>query len=185
EDGIRAFHVTGVQTCALPIVIGRSGEIRIVNDDRKVLYNQVIPYGANLYVNEGDKVEIGKVLVDWDPYNAVIISELAGKLDFEAIIVGATFRDEPDEQTGQKEKVIIETRDKTKNPTIKIADLAGDVLRSYNIPVGAHVSVQDGQKIKEGTILAKIPRATGKTRDITGGLPRVTELFEARNPSNP
>jgi len=167
------------------VVIGRSGEIRIVNDDRKVLYNQVIPYGANLYVNEGDKVEIGKVLVDWDPYNAVIISEFAGKIDFEAIIEGVTFRDESDEQTGHKEKVIIETRDKTKNPTIKIADLAGDVLRSYNIPVGAHVSVQDGQKIKEGTILAKIPRATGKTRDITGGLPRVTELFEARNPSNP
>ncbi|HLS94711.1 MAG TPA: DNA-directed RNA polymerase subunit beta' [Sphingobacterium sp.] len=167
------------------VVIGRSGEIRIVNDERKVLYNQIIPYGANLYVNEGDKVEKGKLLVDWDPYNAVIISEFGGKIEFEAIIEGVTFRDESDEQTGHKEKVIIETRDKTKNPTIKITDLAGDVLRSYNIPVGAHVSVQDGQKIKEGTILAKIPRATGKTRDITGGLPRVTELFEARNPSNP
>src|SRR5690606_35591521 len=101
------------------------------------------------------------------------------------IIEGVTFRDESDEQTGHKEKVIIETRDKTKNPTIKIAELAGDTLRSYNIPVGAHVSVQDKQKIKEGTILAKIPRATGKTRDITGGLPRVTELFEARNLPNP
>ncbi|TDS15974.1 DNA-directed RNA polymerase subunit beta' [Sphingobacterium paludis] len=167
------------------VVIGRSGEIRIVNDEKKVLYTQVIPYGANLYVNEGDKVEKGKTLVDWDPYNAVIISEFGGKIEFEAIIEGVTFRDESDEQTGHKEKVIIETRDKTKNPTIKIADLTGDTLRSYNIPVGAHVSVQDGQKIKEGTILAKIPRATGKTRDITGGLPRVTELFEARNPSNP
>ena len=167
------------------IAIGRSGELRIVSDDRKVLYTQIIPYGANLYVNEGDKVEKGKVLADWDPYNAVIISEFPGKIEFEAIIEGVTFRDESDEQTGHKEKVIIETRDKTKNPTIKIADLAGDIMRSYNIPVGAHVSVQDGQKIKEGTILAKIPRATGKTRDITGGLPRVTELFEARNPSNP
>ncbi len=167
------------------IAIGRSGELRIVSDDRKVLYTQIIPYGANVYVNEGDKVEKGKVLADWDPYNAVIISEFPGKIEFEAIIEGVTFRDESDEQTGHKEKVIIETRDKTKNPTIKIADLAGDTLRSYNIPVGAHVSVQNGQKIKEGTILAKIPRATGKTRDITGGLPRVTELFEARNPSNP
>ncbi|TYR35956.1 DNA-directed RNA polymerase subunit beta' [Sphingobacterium phlebotomi] len=167
------------------IAIGRSGELRIVSDDRKVLYTQIIPYGANVYVNEGDKVEKGKVLADWDPYNAVIISEFPGKIEFEAIIEGVTFRDESDEQTGHKEKVIIETRDKTKNPTIKITDLAGDVLRSYNIPVGAHVSVLDGKKIKEGTILAKIPRATGKTRDITGGLPRVTELFEARNPSNP
>lgn len=167
------------------VVIGRSGELRIVNADKKVLYTQVIPYGANLFVNEGDQVEKGKILVDWDPYNAVIISEFPGKIEFEAIIEGVTFRDESDEQTGHKEKVIIETRDKTKNPVIKIADLAGDALRSYNIPVGAHVSVQDGQKIKEGTILAKIPRATGKTRDITGGLPRVTELFEARNPSNP
>ncbi|PRD47371.1 DNA-directed RNA polymerase subunit beta' [Sphingobacterium haloxyli] len=167
------------------IAIGRSGELRIVSDDKKVLYNQIIPYGASIYVNEGDKVEKGKVLADWDPYNAVIISEFPGKIEFEAIIEGVTFRDESDEQTGHKEKVIIETRDKTKNPTIKIVDLAGDTLRSYNIPVGAHVSVQDGKKIKEGTILAKIPRATGKTRDITGGLPRVTELFEARNPSNP
>ncbi|MCC2600157.1 DNA-directed RNA polymerase subunit beta' [Sphingobacterium sp. FBM7-1] len=167
------------------IAIGRSGEVRIVGEDRKVLYNQIIPYGASVYVNDGDKVEKGKVLADWDPYNAVIISEFPGKIEFESIIEGVTFRDESDEQTGHKEKVIIETRDKTKNPTIKIADLAGDTLRSYNIPVGAHVSVQDKQKIKEGTILAKIPRATGKTRDITGGLPRVTELFEARNPSNP
>src|SRR5690606_11661256 len=150
------------------------GEVRIVGEDRKVLYNQIIPYGASVYVNDGDKVEKGKVLADWDPYNAVIISEFPGKIEFESIIEGVTFRDESDEQTGHKEKVIIETRDKTKNPTIKIADLAGDTLRSYNIPVEAHVSVQDKQKIKEGTTLAKIPRATGKTRDITGGLPRVT-----------
>ncbi|MCY4778041.1 DNA-directed RNA polymerase subunit beta' [Sphingobacterium sp. UT-1RO-CII-1] len=167
------------------VVIGRSGELRIVNEDKKVLFHQIIPYGANLYVNEGDTVEKGKLLVDWDPYNAVIISEFSGKIEFDAIIEGVTFRDESDEQTGHKEKVIIETRDKTKNPAIRITDLAADTLRTYNIPVGAHVSVQDGQKIKEGTILAKIPRATGKTRDITGGLPRVTELFEARNPSNP
>jgi DNA-directed RNA polymerase subunit beta' len=167
------------------IVLGRSGEIKIVNEDRKVLYQQIIPYGANLYVGEGEKVEKGHKLVDWDPYNAVIISEFAGKVEFDAIIEGVTYREESDEQTGHKEKVVIETRDKTKNPTIKILDNKGEVIRSYNIPVGAHVSVSDAQKVKEGTILVKIPRSTGKTRDITGGLPRVTELFEARNPSNP
>ncbi len=167
------------------VVLGRSGEIKVVNADRKVLYQQIIPYGSNLYVKEGDKVEKGTKLVDWDPYNAVIISEFAGKVEFDAIIEGVTFREESDEQTGHKEKVIIETRDKTKNPTIKVLDNKGEVIRSYNIPVGAHVSVSDGQKLKEGAVLVKIPRSTGKTRDITGGLPRVTELFEARNPSNP
>ncbi|NGF56867.1 DNA-directed RNA polymerase subunit beta' [Parapedobacter sp. SGR-10] len=170
---------------AYHIVLGRSGEIKIVNADRKVVYQQIIPYGSNLFVKDGEKVEKGQKLVDWDPYNAVIISEFAGKIEFDAIIEGVTFREESDEQTGHKEKVIIETRDKTKNPTIKVVDTKGEIIRSYNIPVGAHVSVSDGQKVKEGAILVKIPRSTGKTRDITGGLPRVTELFEARNPSNP
>ncbi|MFD2597848.1 DNA-directed RNA polymerase subunit beta' [Sphingobacterium corticis] len=167
------------------VVLGRSGEIKILGADRRVLYQQVIPYGSNLFVKEGATVEKGQKLVDWDPYNAVIISEFAGKVEFDAIIEGVTFREESDEQTGHKEKVIIETRDKTKNPTIKILDVKGEVIRSYNIPVGAHVSVSNGQKVKDGAILVKIPRSTGKTRDITGGLPRVTELFEARNPSNP
>ncbi len=167
------------------VVLGRSGEIKIVNADRKVVYQQIIPYGSNLFVKDGENVEKGQKLVDWDPYNAVIISEFAGKVEFDAIIEGVTYREESDEQTGHKEKVIIETRDKTKNPTIKVVDTKGEIIRSYNIPVGAHVSVSHGQKVKEGAILVKIPRSTGKTRDITGGLPRVTELFEARNPSNP
>ncbi|WP_270088254.1 DNA-directed RNA polymerase subunit beta' [Sphingobacterium sp. SYP-B4668] len=168
------------------VVLGRSGELRVIEPtSKKVLYQQNIPYGSQLYVNAGDTVEKGTRLVSWDPYNAVIISEFSGKIEFDAIIEGVTFREESDDQTGHKEKVIIETRDKTKNPTIKVVDLKGEVVRSYNIPVGAHVSVSDGQKIKEGAILVKIPRSTGKTRDITGGLPRVTELFEARNPSNP
>jgi len=168
------------------VVLGRSGELRVIEPtSQKVLYQQNIPYGSQLYVSAGDTVEKGARLVSWDPYNAVIISEFSGKIEFDAIIEGVTFREESDEQTGHKEKVIIETRDKTKNPTIKVVDLKGEVVRSYNIPVGAHVSVSDGQKIKEGAILVKIPRSTGKTRDITGGLPRVTELFEARNPSNP
>ncbi|HLR00631.1 MAG TPA: DNA-directed RNA polymerase subunit beta' [Sphingobacterium sp.] len=166
------------------IILGRSGEIKIVKEG-KVLYQQHVPYGAELYVKEGEKVEKGQKLVSWDPYNAVIISEFPGKIEFESIIEGVTFREESDEQTGHKEKVITDTRDKTKNPAIKVLDNKGEVIRSYNIPVGAHVSVSDGAKVKEGTILVKIPRSTGKTRDITGGLPRVTELFEARNPSNP
>src|SRR5690606_40866693 len=112
------------------------------------------------------------------PYNAVIISEFAGKVEFESIIEGVTFREESDEQTGHREKVIIETRDKTKNPAIRILDKKGELIRNYNIPVGAHISINDGEDAKVGAIIAKIPRSTGKTRDITGGLPRVTELFE-------
>src|SRR5690606_13125655 len=144
------------------VVLGRSGEIKVVNADNKVLYQQIIPYGSNLFVKEGENVEKGTKLVDWDPYNAVIISEFAGKVEFDAIIEGVTFREESDEQTGHKEKVIIETRDKTKNPTIKVLDNKGEIIRSYNIPVGAHVSVSDGQKVKEGAVLVKIPRSTGK-----------------------
>src|SRR5690606_33237322 len=168
------------------VVIGRSGEFRIVDpESRKVLMTNNIPYGSFLYVNAGDTVTKGQRVCAWDPYNAVIISEFGGKVEFEAIIAGVTLRDASDEQTGHREKVIIDTRDKTKNPAIKILDNKGAVIRTYSIPVGAHVSVNVGVKVKEGVILAKIPRSTGKTRDITGGLPRVTELFEARNPSNP
>ncbi len=168
------------------VVIGRSGEFRIIDEEtRKVVMTNNIPYGAFLYVNAGDRVEKGQRICSWDPYNAVIISEFPGKIEFEAIIEGVTFREESDEQTGHREKVIIDTRDKTKNPAIKVLDKKGAVVRTYNIPVGAHVSVSDGLQVKEGHIIAKIPRSTGKTRDITGGLPRVTELFEARNPSNP
>ncbi|MGK6351881.1 DNA-directed RNA polymerase subunit beta' [Parapedobacter sp. DT-150] len=168
------------------VVIGRSGEFRIIDPEtNKVLMTNNIPYGSYLYVNPGDKLVKGTRICSWDPYNAVIISEFGGKVEFESIIEGVTFREESDEQTGHREKVIIDTRDKTKNPAIKILDSKGAVIRTYNIPVGAHVSVGDGAAVKEGVILAKIPRSTGKTRDITGGLPRVTELFEARNPSNP
>ncbi|GGH04798.1 DNA-directed RNA polymerase subunit beta' [Sphingobacterium alkalisoli] len=183
-ENVRTVEKEGA-TGPYQVVLGRSGEVKIVGAENKVLYQQIIPYGSNLFVKEGEKVEKGTKIVDWDPYNAVIISEFAGKVEFDAVIEGVTFREESDEQTGHKEKVIIETRDKTKNPTIKVVDNKGEIIRSYNIPVGAHVSVSNGQKVKEGAILVKIPRSTGKTRDITGGLPRVTELFEARNPSNP
>lgn len=144
-----------------------------------------IPYGSFLYVADGAKIAKGDRICSWDPYNAVIISEFAGKVEFDAIIEGVTYREESDEQTGHREKVIIDTRDKTKNPAIKILDNAGDVIRIYNLPVGAHIAVDNAGKAKVGEIVAKIPRSAGKTRDITGGLPRVTELFEARNPSNP
>ncbi|WP_028295828.1 DNA-directed RNA polymerase subunit beta' [Olivibacter sitiensis] len=168
------------------IVLGRSGEFKILDPEtRKVLMTNNVPYGAYLYINDGDKVSKGDRICSWDPYNAVIISEFAGKVEFESVIEGITFREESDEQTGHREKVIIETRDKTKNPAIKVLDDNGDVIRTYNLPVGAHISVDDHAKARVGEIVAKIPRSAGKTRDITGGLPRVTELFEARNPSNP
>ncbi|MBL0257183.1 MAG: DNA-directed RNA polymerase subunit beta' [Bacteroidetes bacterium] len=168
------------------LVIGRSGEFRIVDTNTgTVLTTSNIPYGSKLFVKAGDILEKGTVICEWDPYNAVILSEFAGKIEFEHIEEGITFREESDEQTGYKEKVIIETRDKTKNPAIRILDEKKEVVKGYNIPVGAHIMVNKGQKIQSGDILVKIPRATGKSGDITGGLPRVTELFEARNPSNP
>ncbi|MCH7656906.1 MAG: DNA-directed RNA polymerase subunit beta' [Bacteroidetes bacterium] len=170
------------------IVIGRLAEMRILDKETRIaLTTHNIPYGSNLYVKDGESVKKGHLLCEWDPYNAVIISEKSGKVDFQHVIEGVTYREESDEQTGYKEKVIIETRDKTKNPTLSI--LSGDkkkpLSRSYNLPVGAHVIVNEDSDVMEGDILAKIPRAIGKTGDITGGLPRVTELFEARNPSNP
>jgi DNA-directed RNA polymerase subunit beta' len=167
------------------VVIGRSTEMRIIDPNtRLVLTTGNIPYGSQLYVNNGDKLKKGDMICDWDPYNAVIVSEFGGTVEFEGIDEGITYREESDEQTGFREKVIIESRDKTKNPLIKITN-KGEVLRNYNIPVGSHIIINDGNKIEPGQILVKIPRVTGKTGDITGGLPRVTELFEARNPSNP
>ncbi|MDP3467437.1 MAG: DNA-directed RNA polymerase subunit beta' [Daejeonella sp.] len=170
----------------LEVVLGRSGEFRIVEPGtKKMIMSNNIPYGAFLFVKDGAKISKGDKICSWDPYNAVIISEFEGKAEFEAIIEGVTFREESDEQTGHREKVIIDTRDKTKNPVIRVADKKGNGLKGYNIPVGAHIAVEENEKVKIGQIIAKIPRSTGKTRDITGGLPRVTELFEARNPSNP
>ncbi|MEO8794743.1 MAG: DNA-directed RNA polymerase subunit beta', partial [Daejeonella sp.] len=170
----------------LEVVLGRSGEFRILEaGTNKMIMSNNIPYGAYLYVKDGAQISKGDRICSWDPYNAVIISEFEGVAEFEAIIEGITFREESDEQTGHREKVIIDTRDKTKNPIIRVADKKGNGLKGYNIPVGAHIAVDEGEKVKMGQVIVKIPRSTGKTRDITGGLPRVTELFEARNPSNP
>ncbi|SDM07273.1 DNA-directed RNA polymerase subunit beta' [Catalinimonas alkaloidigena] len=167
------------------VVMGRSGELKVVEPNtNKVLASNIAPYGSFLRVKDGQTVKKGDELCYWDPYNAVILSEIDGTIGFESIEDGITFREEYDEHTGHREKVIVDTKDKSKNPAISVSPRDGDG-KSYNLPVGAHIAVDEGDVIRAGQILAKIPRAVGKTRDITGGLPRVTELFEARNPSNP
>lgn len=184
EEELRWIKTTNKDGDDVSIVMGRSGEIKI-NDVKsgKTLVSNHVPYGAILNVKDGQKIAKGDSLCTWDPYNAVILSEFDGKVDFEAILEGITYKEVADDQTGYREKVIIDTKDKTKNPAVVVEH--GDESKSYNIPVGAHLSVEKGEDVKAGQILVKIPRSVGKTRDITGGLPRVTELFEARNPSNP
>ncbi len=168
------------------VVIGRSAELRILDKKTGItLTSSNIPYGSSLYVKNGKNVKKDEMICDWDPWNAQIISEATGRIKFENIIEGRTYRVESDEQTGYHDKVIIDTRMKSKNPTIHIIDKTGEIIRSYDIPVGAHITLEDGSSIKAGEPLVKIPRAIGKSGDITGGLPRVTELFEARNPSDP
>ncbi|PDH42913.1 MAG: DNA-directed RNA polymerase subunit beta' [Rhodothermaeota bacterium MED-G19] len=182
-DGIRSVSTKDGEGNKAEVVMARSGELRLVNDKGITLISNNVPYGSYLKVKDGQKVTKGDILCNWDPYNAVILSELKGKIDFESIEEGITFKEEFDEQTGHKEKVIVECRDKTKNPAIVVKSKDGE--KAYNIPVGAHLSVEKGSSVNPGTILSKIPRIIGQSRDITGGLPRVTELFEARNPSNP
>ena len=168
------------------IVISRTSEIKLV--DKKtgiVLSTNNIPYGSTIFVKNGQSLKKGTVVCQWDPYNGVIISEFSGKVRFENIEQGVTYQVEIDEQTGFQEKVISESRNKKLIPTLHIEDSKGSVIRSYNLPVGAHLMVEDKDKINIGRILVKIPRKSSKAGDITGGLPRVTELFEARNPSNP
>ncbi|MFC2187155.1 DNA-directed RNA polymerase subunit beta' [Peijinzhouia sedimentorum] len=183
-EELRTLDTTNNDGDSVTIVMGRSGEIKIVDEKSgKTLVSNHVPYGAFLKVKEGQKVAKNDELCNWDPYNAVILSEFDGKIDFDAIEEGVTYKEESDEQTGHKEKVIIESRDRTKNPALIVE--GKDETKGYNIPVGAHLAVDKGQKIKAGQVLVKIPRMMSKSRDITGGLPRVTELFEARNPSNP
>lgn len=183
-EDIRTVTTENAEGDLVEVVMGRSGEIRLVEPkSKKVLMTNHIPYGSFLLTKDKAKVKKDDMLCNWDPYNAVILSEFDGTIDFESIIEGITYKEESDEQTGHREKVIIDTKDKTKNPAIVIK--SDDKEKAYNIPVGAHLSVDIGDKVKAGQVLVKIPRRTGKSRDITGGLPRVTELFEARNPSNP
>ena len=168
------------------IVISRTSEIKISDPNTGLtLSNNNIPYGSFLYVKNKKKIKKGTLVCEWDPYNGVIISDYAGKISYENIEQGLTYEVEIDEQTGFQEKVIIESRNKKLIPTLHVKNSKNEIIRSYNLPVGAHLVVNDGDKIDLGKILVKIPRKSAKTGDITGGLPRVTELFEARNPSNP
>ncbi len=183
-EGVRTVDTLDKDGNKVKVVMGRTGEVKVTDKEKgRTLISNHVPYGSFLTVKDGQKVEKGETLCFWDPYNAVILSEFDGEIDFESIIEGVTYKEESDEQTGHREKVITDTRDKTKNPAIIVNGKSE--TKSYNIPVGAHLAVDKGQKIKAGQVLSKIPRTMGKSRDITGGLPRVTELFEARNPSNP
>jgi DNA-directed RNA polymerase subunit beta' len=168
------------------MVVSRLGEMRFVDKNTNIVLSTVnVPYGSSLYFKNGDTVKKGEKIAQWDPFNAVIVTEYAGTLKFHDVIEGITFRAETDETTGLTEKIVTESKDKSKVPTCDIIDANGDVVGTYNFPVGGHVVVEDGQTVKTGETLVKIPRAAAKGGDITGGLPRVTELFEARNPSNP
>ena len=168
------------------VVVGRLAEVRFVDVNTGIILStHNVPYGSTLYAADGEVVEKGKLIARWDPFNAVIITEATGKIEFEGVIENVTYKVESDESTGLREIIIIESKDKTKVPTAHIMTEDGELIRTYNLPVGGHVVVEDGQKVKAGEVIVKIPRAVGKAGDITGGLPRVTELFEARNPSNP
>ena len=185
-EELRTVDIHDEQGNPAKMVVGRLAEVRFVDlNTNIVLFTQNVPYGSTLYVNEGDKVEKGKVIAKWDPFNAVIVTENPGKLIFEDVIEGVTYRVEADETTGLREIIITESKDKTKVPSAHIVDENGELIRTYNFPIGGHLVVEDNQLVKAGDVLVKIPRAVGKAGDITGGLPRVTELFEARNPSNP
>ena len=183
-DGLRTTTFENNEGEKVQVVIGRTGELRImdVKNDRLLITNNV-PYGSTLNVKDGQKVAKGDVICTWDPFNAVIVSEISGSIRFDSIVEGITYREEADEQTGHREKVVIETKDKNKIPSI-IVD-GNKEAKSYNLPVGSHIVIEEGDSVRAGQVIVKIPRVIGKLRDITGGLPRVTELFEARNPSNP
>jgi len=185
-DELRSVEYTNAEDRTYQIVLGRSAEMRIVDPQTGIiLASGHIPYASNLYFANGSDVKKGELITEWDPYNAVILSEVDGELAFENITEGVTFKIEADEQTGYQEKIIIESRVRAKNPAIKILSPDGEELKNYDLPVGSHLQIEEGKTIKAGDVLVKIPRAVGKTGDITGGLPRVTELFEARNPSDP
>ena len=168
------------------VVIGRLAEMRIIEPKTNMMLTSAnIPYGSKLYFKNGDTLKKGDVICEWDPFNAVIVSEVAGKVEFNNVIENVTYRVDSDEQTGLREKIIIESKDRTKAPEANIVDANGQIIKTYALPVGAHLMVDEGAELKVGEIFVKIPRAAGSAGDITGGLPRVTELFEARNPSNP
>jgi DNA-directed RNA polymerase subunit beta' len=182
-DGLRTVTAQNNEGENTQVVIGRTGEVRIIDvkNDRLLITNNV-PYGSTLLVKDGQQVKKGDTICTWDPFNNVVVAEIAGQIKFENVIEGVTFREEADEQTGHREKVVIETKDKTKIPTLIVE---GKDVKMYNLPVGSHIVVDEAEDVRAGQVLVKIPRTLRMQRDITGGLPRVTELFEARNPGNP
>ena len=185
-EELRTVDIVDEMGESAKVVVGRLAEVRFVDVNTGiVLSTHNVPYGSTLYVSDGDLVEKGKLIAKWDPFNAVIITEATGKIEFEGVIENVTYKVESDEATGLREIIIIESKDKTKVPTAHILTEDGDLIRTYNLPVGGHVIIENGQKVKAGEVIVKIPRAVGKAGDITGGLHRGTELFEARNPSNP
>ena len=185
-EELRTVDVVGEDGAAGQIVVGRLAEVRFVDENTGIVLSmQNVPYGSQLFVKPGERVEKGTLIAKWDPFNAVIVSENAGTVQFEDVIEGVTFRVEEDEATGLRELIVIESKERSRVPSCHILDENGELIRTYNFPINGHIVVEDGQRIKAGETLIKIPRAVGKAGDITGGLPRVTELFEARNPSNP
>ena len=185
-DELRSIPYTDSMGEKYHLVMGRSAELRIVDPKTDVtLFSALLPYGSKLYKLAGEEIHRGDLIAEWDPYNVVIMSDVDGKVSFENVIENVTYRVESDSQTGLQDKVIVESRQRTKNPTLNIVDDEGNILKVYDLPVGAHIGVDNGQMLHAGDIMVKIPRSFGKAGDITGGLPRVTELFEARNPSDP
>ena len=185
-EDLKTVKGTDSEGNEIDIVISRTSELKLTDDKTGIaLSTNNIPYGSTIFIKNGKKLKKGDIICQWDPYNGVIISEFSGKIKYENIEQGITYQVEIDEQTGFQEKVISESRNKKLIPTLLIIDNKDEIIRSYNLPVGAHLMIDDGEKINVGKILVKIPRKSAKAGDITGGLPRVTELFEARNPSNP
>ena len=185
-EEMRTVDIINDDGAAGKIVVGRLAEVHFIDINTGiVLSSQNIPYGAQLFVGDKEKVEKGTMVAKWDPFNAVIVTELAGRIHFNDVIEGVTYRVEEDEATGLRERIIIEAKERNRIPSADILDEKGNIIRSYNFPINGHLAVEDGEELRAGAVLVKIPRAVGKAGDITGGLPRVTELFEARNPSNP
>ena len=185
-EEMRTVDIINDDGAAGKIVVGRLAEVHFIDINTGiVLSSQNIPYGAQLFVGDKEKVEKGTMVAKWDPFNAVIVTELAGKIHFNDVIEGVTYRVEEDEATGLRERIIIEAKERNRIPSADVLDEKGNIIRTYHFPINGHLAVEDGEELRAGAVLVKIPRAVGKAGDITGGLPRVTELFEARNPSNP